>query len=220
MLNNILNFQYCSRKKLNIESYPAKLSTGDDSLNAVYTLYDNKQRRKFMKKFIVAALCLAGGLSYSVTEAVQTNLVIRAKSKDAKFVGTKMGGAVVIVKDSATGKVLAEGLTEGGTGDTGKIMIDPKTRFGTIGDGAAKFETSINIDEPTLVTIDVSAPYVYRDNMIKSSTQMWLIPGKHITGEGIIIEVPGFSVNARSMEKVKLEGGKAFIPVQAQIVMI
>jgi hypothetical protein len=49
---------------------------------------------------------------------------------------------------------------------------------------------------------------------------MWLIPGKHIVGEGIIIEVPGFSVDAQIPEKLKLANNRADIPIQASIVMI
>ena len=49
---------------------------------------------------------------------------------------------------------------------------------------------------------------------------MWLIPGKDITGEGVVIEVPGFSVDAQAMGKAKLVDNKAVIPVQARIVMI
>lgn len=173
-----------------------------------------------MKKLILLIAITAVALLFGISEAVQTSLVVRAKSKDAKFVGTKMGGALVVIKESETGRVLAEGLTAGGTGDTGKIMRKPKTRFGKIADGAAGFEASVDIDEPTLITIDVSAPYMHKDNLVKSSTQMWLIPGKDITGEGIIIEVPGFSVDARAPERVKLANGKSVIPVQARIVMI
>jgi len=173
-----------------------------------------------MKKVLIAAMLMSGIFLYGISEAVPTKLVIRAKSKDAKFIGTKMGGAIVTVKDSATGKVLAEGLTEGSTGDTGKIMMQPKTRFGSISSGAAKFETSINVDEPTLITIDVDAPVATKPNMIRSSTQMWLIPGKDITGEGVIIEIPGFSVIARAPETVSITNNKAVIPFQSQIVMI
>lgn len=173
-----------------------------------------------MKKMLVLGTILSGVFLFSISEAVQTKLVIRAKSKDAKFVGTKMGGALVVIKESETGRVLVEGLTAGETGDTGKIIKAPKTRFGQIADGAAGFETVIDISEPTLITIDVSAPYMHKDNLIKSSTQMWLIPGKNITGEGIIIEVPGFSVDAHAPESAKLANGKAVITVQARIVMI
>ncbi len=173
-----------------------------------------------MKKAFISMMVLAGMLCFSAAEAVETKLVIRAKSKDAKFVGTKMGGAMVVVKESETGRVLVEGLTSGGTGDTRKIMVEPKTRFGHIAGGAAMFETSVNIDEPTLVTIEVKAPYAAKPNMIKSSTEMWLIPGKDITGEGIVIEVPGFSIDARTPERVSMAQNRAAIPIQAHIVMI
>lgn len=173
-----------------------------------------------MKKILISAILMSGIFLYGISEAVPTKLVIRAKSKDAKFVGTSMGGALITVKDSGTGKVLAEGLTSGSTGNTGKIMIEPKTRFGTISDGAAKFETSIDISEPALITIEVDAPLVTKPRMIKSSTQMWLIPGKDITGEGIIIEIPGFSVVAGAPEKISMTGSKAVIPFQSRIVMI
>ncbi len=173
-----------------------------------------------MKKTLIAGLLMSAVLFCGIAEAVRTKLVVRARSKDAKFVGTKMGGARVVVTDSRTGKVLAEGVTAGSTGNTQQIMIEPKTRFGRIADGAAKFETSIDIDEPTLITIEAAAPLVAKPNLIKSSTQMWLIPGKDITGDGVVIEIPGFSVDASAAETAKLAGRKARIPVQARIVMI
>ena len=104
---------------------------------------------------------------------------------------------MIVIKDNETGKILAEGLTAGGTGNTKKIMIDPKKRFGKFTDGSAMFETSIDIEEPKLITIEVDAPHISKTKMIKSSTQMWLIPGKDIVGEGIIIEVPGFFIDSR-----------------------
>jgi len=189
-------------------------------LLALTLFTDTNYKEEKMRRLIFFGMLLAGVLSFGISEAVQTKLVIRAKSKDAKFVGSKMGGALVIIKDSETGKVLAEGLTAGGTGDTEIIMNQPKTRFGEISADAAKFETSLDISEPRLITIDVSAPYSDKTNMIMSSTQMWLIPGRDIVGEGVIIEVPGFSVDAKSLETVKLSDGRAVIPVSAQIVMI
>ena len=88
-----------------------------------------------MRKGIVSGILLLSAMLFGISEAVQTKLVVRAKSKDAKFVGTKMGGALVVIKESETGRILAEGLTAGGTGDTEKIMKAPKTRFGHIADG-------------------------------------------------------------------------------------
>ncbi len=173
-----------------------------------------------MKKVFILLALSVGLLSYGISEAVQTRLVVRAISKDAKFIGTKMGGARVVITDTETGKVLAKGLTAGGTGNTQKIMIEPRTRFGKIAEGAARFESSIDIDEPTLITIDVEGPYKHKDNLIKSSTQIWLIPGRDIVGEEVIIEISGFSVDAVAPGKAKLVNGEAVIPVEARIVMI
>ena len=93
-----------------------------------------------MRRYMTFLIILAGVLSFSLTDAALTRIVVRAKSKDAKFIGTSMGGAHVVIKDSETGEVLAEGLTSGGTGNSKKIMIEPKTRFGRITDAStAKF---------------------------------------------------------------------------------
>jgi hypothetical protein len=173
-----------------------------------------------MRRYMTFLIILAGVLSFSLTDAALTRIVVRAKSKDAKFIGTSMGGAHVVIKDSETGKVLAEGLTSGGTGNTKKIMIESKTRFGRITDAfTAKFEAAINIEEPRLVTVEVDAPYGMKPKTVSSSTQVWLIPGKDISGEGLILEVPGFSINA-SAGNIRLNGKKAVIPIQSRIVMI
>jgi hypothetical protein len=174
-----------------------------------------------MKKVLTAAILFAGILSFGLAEAVPTKLVVRAKSKDAKFVGTSMGGALVTVTDSETGKKLAQGLTAGGTGNTQKIMVRPLIRFVSITDAStAKFETVIDIEEPKLVTIDVEAPYGFKPDTVKSSTQIWLIPGRDMVGDGVIIEVSGFSIYTQTDKEVKLAGNRAVIPIQARIVMI
>jgi hypothetical protein len=168
---------------------------------------------------VLAFLLLAG-----VSQAVQTKVVVRAKAKDAKFIGSMMGGAFVVIRDSDTGEVLARGFTSGGTGDTRKIMMEPLKRGASIADqSAAKFEAVIDISEPKLVTIEVSAPYAQRHSLAKNSTQVWLIPGKDITGEGIIVDVYGFSVKVlspRPHEMLGFDGQKITVPVRANVVMM
>ena len=174
-----------------------------------------------MKKTLFIVIALAAILSFGIAEAVQTRLVIRAKSKDAKFVGTSMGGALVVISDTETGKMLAKGLTAGSTGNTKKIMLQPHGRGIRItDDSTAKFEAVIDIEEPRLVTIEVEAPYGMKPKTVKASTQVWLIPGKKIAGEGIIIEVSGFSVDATAAGNATLTQNRAVIPIQARIVMI
>jgi hypothetical protein len=173
---------------------------------------------------ILTMLALISILLAGVSEGTQTTVTVRVKSMDAKFIGTTMGGALVVIKDAETGEVLAKGLTIGGTGDTHKIMVEPIRRGVPITDStAAKYETAIDISEPKLVTIEVYAPYAQRQSMIKNTSQVWLIPGKNILGEGLIIEVAGFSVNVmtpQTNETLKLVGGKIKVPIRANVVMM
>jgi hypothetical protein len=173
---------------------------------------------------LFTGILLAGLLLYGLAEAVETKVIIRAKAKDAKFIGSSMGGALVVIRDSETGEILKRGITTGSTGDTRLIMIDPITRGKRIAPGpTARYETTLDIDEPKLVKIEVSAPYVQRQSIIKASTELWLIPGKHILGDGIIIELPGFSLDVISPQthsRFGFNGGKGRIPIRANLVML
>jgi hypothetical protein len=175
-----------------------------------------------MKKlFLILMACF---LLAGVSEAVQTRVVVRAKAKDAKFIGSTMGGALVVIRDSDTGEVLARGFTSGGTGDTRKIMMEPLKRgVSVIDKSAAEFEAVLDISEPKLVTIAVSAPYAQRQSLAQNTVQVWLIPGKDITGDGIIVDVYGFSVKVllpQPHELLRLDGGRITVPVRANVVMM
>ena len=72
-------------------------------------------------------------------------------------------------------------------------MTEPHVRHqGITDDATAKFETSISLDEPTFVTVEVLAPFNAAGAQVNAQTQVWLIPGKNLDGEGIIVEIPGF----------------------------
>ncbi|MDB5115669.1 MAG: hypothetical protein JWQ79_1161 [Mucilaginibacter sp.] len=147
-----------------------------------------------MLKKLLTSIIISLGFIYCQAQA--TKVVIRAKAKDAKFIGTPIGGALVIVRDNLTGEILAKGLTSGGSGNTDVIMKNPVLRGKTITDSAtAKFVASVNITEPTFADIEVIAPVNRKNGTIKASTQVWLIPGKDILGEGIVLEIPGFIVD-------------------------
>lgn len=125
-----------------------------------------------------------------------TKVVVRALAKDAKFIGSSMGGAYVTIREVKTGEILAQGVTEGSTGDTDKLVRQPRQRYSQIStEGAAKFEADIALDEPVFVEVSATAPGAQKQSQVRSSTQLWLIPGKDITGDGIILEVPGFAID-------------------------
>jgi hypothetical protein len=130
-------------------------------------------------------------------EKVLTKVIIRVVSKDSKVIGSGVGGAFVRIRNLATAEILAQGKQEGGTGDTERIMVRPRRRgeiiYGT--SGAAFFQAEIPLDRPTQVEIYTEAPLGYPHAIQKGLKTVTLIPGKHIMGEGVIIELDGLIVN-------------------------
>jgi hypothetical protein len=155
-------------------------------------------------------------------EKIPTKVVVRVVSKDAKVVGSGVGGAFVRIKNLETGEILAQGKQEGGTGETDRIMIQPRRRgevvFGT--PGAAFYQAEIPLDKPTQVEVVAEAPLAYPHSLQKGSKTITLIPGKHILGEGLIIELNGLIVNILSPSpKESLKRGEAVL-VRAEIRML
>lgn len=164
-------------------------------------------------------------LFFLATHAKETKITIRVKAKDAKFIGSSLGGAYVIIRNKTSNHILAEGKTSGSTGNTDLIMKLPKERNTSIADDmTAKFMASINIDEPTYVTIEAISPYNNKQAQAKVSTELWLIPGKDILGDGIILEIPGFIIDIlkpRTHQYISLEAVKEKpFQIQANIVMM
>lgn len=128
--------------------------------------------------------------------ATPTKIMIRAKARDAKFIGSSLGGAYIIVRDKTSQKILAEGKTTGGTGNTDLIMKNAKARGTSITDAqTAGFTANIDISEPTFVTVEVISPFNNKQAQAKVSTELWVIPGKDILGDGIILEIPGYIID-------------------------
>jgi hypothetical protein len=170
----------------------------------------------------IVMLILSGSFSAYATE---TKLVVRAKAKDAKFIGTSIGGAYVIVRNKLNQKILAEGITEGTPGNTKVIMETPHKRKDVLADDqTAKFSASIDIAEPVLITIEVMAPMNHKQSQVRATTELWLIPGKHIEGDGIILEIPGFIIDIlhpRTHNFIQLTSlREKSIEVKANIVMM
>jgi len=180
-----------------------------------------KQQNMIIKKILL--ICLL--MSSLTSMATETKIIVRAKAKDAKFIGSSLGGAHIIIRNKINQNILAEGNTQGSTGNTKLIMHTPKTRELSIADdNTAKFLAIINIEEPTLVLIEMLSPNNNRQAQVKVSTELWLIPGKHILGDGIILEVPGFIIDIlkpRTHHYISLNEvrGKPF-EIQANIVMM
>ena len=175
-----------------------------------------------MKKIIITTL-LAAAITAGCVHAVDTDVIVRVRSKDAKFIGTSMGGCLITIKDTATGELLASGKTAGSTGDTDLLMKSDHQRGKALSDlKAGKFTATLDIDEPTLVEIAASGPLAQRQATSRVSLTQWILPGKPITaGDAIMLEMPGFVVDVLGPPAhIKLAGAPQKITIKANVTMM
>lgn len=153
--------------------------------------------------------------------AGETRVVVKVKAKDAKFVGSSMGGVLVTIKDVHSGELLAKGLTEGSTGDTDRIMSEPKTRHGVYSsEGSAAYTAVLNIDEPVFVKIEAWGPRGQSQSATSASVSQWILPDKHIEkGDAVLLDLPGFLVDILSPAAHQF-AEKGTIEIEANLVMM
>jgi hypothetical protein len=167
---------------------------------------------QLIRFFTLLFLCLA--LS-SNSFAEPTNIMIRAKAVDAKFIGTSVGGVKAIVEDAETGEILDQGWINGKTGSTDTLIKKPLKRGESqTDDKTAGFLATVDINTPRLLRFKLIGPYGYRQSLQEASVTSWVIPGKDIVGDGIILNMPGFIVDAWTRV---LEGGKVDIYTKASM---
>jgi hypothetical protein len=155
------------------------------------------------------------------TGGKETKVMIRAIARDAKVIGTHVGGARITVRDVSTGEILAQGMQQGGTGDTNTIMKTPRTRgmavYGT-GDTSG-YLAVLHLDKPTVVEISAEGPLGNAQATQRSSKTLLLVPGEDVLGEGILLEIHGFIVTPLApLQDAKIKAGSPF-EVRATVTM-
>ncbi len=160
-------------------------------------------RSPFMKACLLGALgFVATGLTAgpAVGQSVETKLLVRAVSHDAKIIGTNVGGVEITIRDVETGSVLAKGTQLGSTGSTELIMTKPRERGGTVFDteGAGGFLATLEISEPTLVEVTAEGPLGTPQAAQRISTTLWMVPGRDVLGEGLVLVLNGFTIRLES----------------------
>jgi hypothetical protein len=131
---------------------------------------------------------------------VETKLLVRAVSHDAKIIGTNVGGARITIRDVETGTVLASGTHLGSTGSTELIMTKPRERGGTVFDteDAGGFLATLEIGEPTFVEVTAEGPLGTPQAVQRTSTTLWMVPGRDVLGEGLVLVLNGFTIRLES----------------------
>ncbi|MEX1199847.1 MAG: hypothetical protein WEB02_03560 [Methylophaga sp.] len=149
------------------------------------------------------------------TMAEPTQIMVRAKAVDSKFIGSSVGGVRAIIEDAETGEILDQGWINGGTGDTAVLIENPiKRGQRQTDDKTAGYLATVDIDTPRLLRFKLIGPYADRQSIQESTMTSWVIPGKDILGDGIIISMSGFIVDGWTRV---IQGGQVDIMTKASL---
>lgn len=178
--------------------------------------------------FIAALAALTGCFSgrsvrrTDLTTPQPTRLMTHVVTHDAKLIGTTVGGVRVTIRDVATDRILAEGLHNGGTGDTKRIMQDTRKRGDTVFTAAdgARFETTLSIATPTLVDVIAEGPLGYPDQLMRASKRLLLFPGRHVQGDGIVLELHGYVVDLLGPDTTQALPSSSPLKIRARVRML
>lgn len=164
---------------------------------------------------VLTPACLAG-------QGTPTRVMVRAASHDAKIIGSAVGGARITVYDARTGQRLAQGVQEGGTGSTEKLVVEPRKRGERVFDvdGAAGYLARLDLSEPTLVRIEAEGPLGTPHATQRASRTLLLVPGEHVLGDGVILELYGFTVELLEPSSDPTEFFGEEMPVRARVTML
>lgn len=152
-----------------------------------------------MKRFllILSLILFARG---ALAAPVETELTVRVQAHDAKFIGSGVGEMNVVVEDADTGALLASGRVSGGTGDTDRLMKTPVARGATLSDEkTAAYTARLMLERPVRVRIRAIGPLAEPDAVQETSVTTWVVPGRPIVGDGIVLRLPGLIVTSEAM---------------------
>ena len=151
-----------------------------------------------------------------------TQVMIRVVAHDAKIIGSAVGGARITIRDAKTGSLLARGEQQGGAGDSRRIVLEPRPRGASVFDteGAAGFLAELELDGPTQIRIEAQGPLEMADAIQSVSRTMLVVPGQHVLGDGVILEMYGFAVELIEPSSDLTKAAGQEISVRARVTML
>ncbi len=178
------------------------------------------QKNGFVLATALAIGVAAGGLP-AAAQAIPTKVMVRAVSRDAKVIQDPVGGARITIREVATGMVLAQGVQQGRSGNTELIMVKPRARGATVYDtpGTAGFLATLQLARPTVVEITAEGPLGNPQATQRASKTLLLVPGQHVLGEGVLLEIHGFIVDlVAPVAGAEVRAGQP-LPVRVKVTM-
>jgi hypothetical protein len=181
-----------------------------------------------MRIVIIVGVWIAGILSLALPAQAQiltdqtTNFTITVRAHDSQFIGNAMGGTRIMVRDRRSGDILAEGVAYGDEGGTTALTTDPLKRDAVLaGPETAKMQFSLELVEPTPVTISATGPQSQPQSLATVSMDTVLVPGKdYSSGNGIMLDMPGFAVDVltpAANAKEKYDAQKSIMTITANV---
>ncbi len=184
----------------------------------------NGRNKMSLRIYLIITLFLLtlSSPQFAAADPEPTTIVVHVLAHDAKLIGTSVGGALVTIRDRLNGKILAQGKQLGETGSTEIIMKKPhqrgENRFA--GEDSPAFVATVLLENPTIVEVAAEGPLGFPQAMQKSTKTLLLVPGKDLTGEGIVLTLHGFIVDIMSPESVDSFTAGEEIPVKASVRMM
>ena len=163
----------------------------------------------------------------------KTPIIVRPQAHGGKFLGDDIGGALITIKDAQTGTLLAEGLTQGGSGQLkpdygieasltaivtpGKAPIWVHAPTGT-----SQFCAELSLRRPTLLEISVHGPIGGLQNAHRATVLEWVTPGQNLASDvGIVVVIPGLLVQVLSPSThTKIAADSSLIDFSANVTMM
>jgi hypothetical protein len=155
--------------------------------------------------------------------AVDTNIDVRVLSKGAKFIGTGVAGAEITIRDAETNELLARGKTVGNSGNDRRIMVEAWPRHAPLSTAtSAVFRAALDLKEPRQVVVTARGPLSQPQSAAVATVTQWMVPGKHVTGgDGLVLELPGFSVDILSPpSRWRVPAKQKQIELRANVMML
>lgn len=154
-----------------------------------------------------------------LNELKPTTVLVRVVAHGSMVLGKEVGGARVTIVDVTTKQILATGLQQGEAGDQNQIMRTPHLMEEPLYSSrpAAAFTATLDLLHPTLVEVTAEGPLAYPAAAQRVSTTVWLIPGKDLTQDGIVLTLYGYIVQIEHPTTGESLFAKDDVPLRASV---
>lgn len=154
-----------------------------------------------------------------LNEPKSTTVLVRVVAHGSMVLGKEVGGARVTITDAATKQILATGLQQGEAGDQNQIMRTPHLMEEPLYSSrpAAAFTATLDLLHPTLVEITAEGPLAYPAAAQRASETVWLVPGKDLTQDGIVLSLYGYIVQIEHPKPGEPLIAKDDVPLRASV---